>query len=229
MRSADRRPLFRRTALALAALLSGTAGAQMAVTSAPPAGSPTDVRDTPVTGEAPLLYPRQPGTDAEPGQVLLGDTPYAANAAVSRIVVEVDRNAVPADGQSPVQLVLKLYGRDGQPLKTSAFVTIEHSGGRILLPGGRTDEFGPRGLDADRATPGVQLKVDGGTARFTLLAPDQAQDVRVRVSAGSQEAAGVISFIPELRPMVAGGLIEGVVNLRRGALRAVQQGGVFDR
>ena len=229
MRSADRRPLFRRTALALAALLSGTAGAQMAVTSAPPAGSPTDVRDTPVTGEAPLLYPRQPGTDAEPGQVLLGDTPYAANAAVSRIVVEVDRNAVPADGQSPVQLVLKLYGRDGQPLKTSAFVTIEHSGGRILLPGGRTDEFGPRSLDADRATPGVQLKVDGGTARFTLLAPDQAQDVRVRVSAGSQEAAGVISFIPELRPMVAAGLIEGVINLRRGALQAVQQGDVFER
>jgi hypothetical protein len=75
----------------------------------------------------------------------------------------------------------------------------------------------------------VQLKVDGGTARFTLLAPDQAQDVRVRVSAGSQEAAGVISFIPELRPMVAAGLIEGVVNLRRGALQAVQQGDVFER
>jgi hypothetical protein len=229
MRSADRRPLFRRTALALAALLSGTAGAQPAAVSAPPAGSPTDVRYTPVAGDAPLLYPRIPGADAEPGQALLGDTPYAANAAVTRIVVEVDRNAVPADGQSPVQLVLKLYGRDGQPLKTAAFVTIEHSGGRILLPGGRTDEFGPRGLDADRATPGVQLKVDGGTARFTLLAPDQAQDVRVRVSAGSQEATGVISFIPELRPMVAAGLIEGVVNLRRGALQAVQQGDVFER
>ena len=229
MRSADRRPLFRRTALALAALLSGTAGAQMAATSAPPAGSPTDVRYTPVAGDAPLMYPRLPGTDAEPGQVLLGDTPYATNAAVARIVVEVDRNAVPADGQSPVQLVLKLFGRDGQPLKTSAFVTIEHSGGRILLPGGRTDEFGPRGLDADRATPGVQVKVEGGTARFTLLAPDQAQDVRVRVSAGSQEAAGVISFIPELRPMVAAGLIEGVVNLRRGALQSVQQGDVFER
>lgn len=234
MRSADRhRPLFRRTALALAALLAApfanTAGAQPQPLSAPPPGSPTDVRYTPVTGDAPLLYPRIPGTDAEPGQVLLGDTPYAANAAVGRIVVEVDRDAVPADGQSPVQLVLKLFGRDGQPLKTAAFVTIAHSGGRILLPGGRTDEFGPRALDADRATPGVQLKVDGGTARFTLLAPDQAQDVRVRVSAGAQEAAGVISFIPELRPMVAAGLIEGVLNLRRGALQAVQQGDVFER
>jgi hypothetical protein len=214
----------------LAALLASAATAQPASPLlAPPPGSPSDVRYTPVSGDAPLLYPRIPGADPEPGQVLLGDGPYAANATVSRIVVEVDRNGVPADGQSPVQLVLRLYGRDGQPLASSAFVTIEHSGGRILLPGARTDEFGPRALDADRATPGVQLKVEGGTARFTLLAPDQAQDVRVRVTAGSQEAAGTISFIPELRPMVAAGLIEGVVNLRRGALQTVQRGDVFER
>jgi len=175
------------------------------------------------------LHPRNPDADPGPGQLLTADARYAANAAVARIVVEVDRDNVPADGQSPVQLVLKLYGRDGQPLAAPAFVTIEHSGGRILLPGARTDEFGPRALDADRATPGVQLKVDGGTARFTLLAPDQAQDVRVRVTAGNQEAAGSIAFVPELRPMVAAGLIEGVVNLRRGALQTVQQGDVFER
>jgi hypothetical protein len=236
MRSAERRgplrPRLRPSAVALAALLATSAGAQPArpvSVSAPPAGLPTDVRYTPVSGEAPLLYPRIPGSDAGPGQVLLGDSTYAANAAVARILVEVDRDAVPADGQSPVQLTLKLLGSDGRPLQGAAFVTIEHSGGRLLLPGGRSDEFGPRGLDADRATPGVQLKVDGGTARFTLLAPDQAQDVRLRVSAGSQEAAGTISFIPELRPMVAAGLIEGVLNLRRGALQTVQRGDVFER
>jgi hypothetical protein len=61
----------------------------------------------------------------------------------------------------------------------------------------------------------VQLKVEGGVAEFTLLAPAEAQDVRVRISAGGEEAAGVISFIPELRPMVAAGLIEGIVNFRQ--------------
>ncbi|HOB94396.1 MAG TPA: Ig-like domain-containing protein [Aquabacterium sp.] len=246
MRSADRRfrpscfpsrlPM-RPTALALPLAIAlpaiaQTTGIGAPPLSAPPAGSPTDLRFTPVNGDAPLLHPRIPGRDAEPGQVLAGDTPYAANAAVARIVVEVDRDGVPADGQSPVQLQLRLFDRDGQPLKTPAFVTLETSGGRLLLPGARTDELGPRGLDADRATPGVQLKVDGGVARFTLLAPDQAQDVRVRVSAGGQEAAGVIRFVPELRPMVAAGLVEGIVNLRRGALQAVPQGGsgdVFER
>ena len=227
--------LLRLSPLA-AALLVLTAPAVLAqsapVGSLPPAGSPTDVRYTPSVGDAPMLYPRIPSTDAQPGALLQGERngiAYAANAAVSRLVVEVDRNAVPADGQSPVQLTVKVLGRDGKPLAGVAYLTIEHSAGRVLLPGARTDEFGPRARDADRATPGVQLKVEGGSARFTLLAPDQAQDVRVRVSAGSEEAAGVISFVPELRPMVAAGLVEGIINFRGGSLQPVQRGDVFER
>ena len=148
---------------------------------------------------------------------------------MGRLIVEVDRNGVPADGQSPVKLTLQVLGRDGQPLREPVFITIETSGGRLLLPGGRTDELGSRALDADRATPGVQLKVAAGSASFTLLAPDQAQDVRVRVTAGSQQATGVISFVPELRPMVAAGLIEGIIHLRGGSLQPVQRGDVFER
>jgi len=219
-----------RLALALATLLAGSAQAQLG--SAPPPGPPADVRYTPVNGDAPRLFPRAPGADAEPGAVLQGERgglAYAANAAVARLVVEVDRDAVPADGQSPVRLKVQVFGRDGQPLRQRVYLTVEHSGGRVLLPGARTDEFGPRALDADRSTPGVQLVVDGGDAEFTLLAPDQAQDVRVRVSAGSQEAAGVVSFVPELRPMVAAGLVEGIINFRGGSLQPVQRGDVFER
>ena len=197
--------------------------------SAPPAGLPTDVRYTPVNGAAPLLYPRTPGQDDAPGAVLTSALNFAANGAIARLVVEVDRDAVPADGQSPVQLKVTVLGADGQPLRQTVFLTLEHSAGRILLPGARTDEFGPRALDADRTTPGIQLKVDGGMAQFTLLAPDQAQDVRIRVSAGSQQAAGVVSFVPELRPMVAAGLVEGIVNFRGGGLQPVQRGDVFER
>lgn len=87
--------------------------------------------------------------------------PRAANAAVGRIEVEVEveRDAVPADGQSPVQLVPSLFGRDGQPLKTPAFVTIVHSGGRILLTGGRAD---PRLVAGD--LPQQNLCLSAGTA-----------------------------------------------------------------
>ncbi len=186
----------------------------------PPAGSPSDVRYTaPSAGDA-TLYPRAGAQDAKP---LLfrseqSGIDYMAGGIVGRIVVEVDRDAVVADGQAPVTLTVRLFGKDGQTLKQTVFVTLEHSGGRVLLRGARSDEFGPRRQDADRATPGVQLKVDNGVAEFKLLAPAEAQDVRVRVTAGAEEAAGTISFVPDLRPMVAAGLLEGIVNFRNKAL-----------
>ena len=187
----------------------------------PPPGTPSDVRYTaPTAGDA-TLHPKQPGLDAEKPRLFRGEqsgVDYAAHAAVARIVVEVDRNAVPADGQSPVKLVLRLFDKAGAPIKGTSFATLEHSGGRVLLPGARTDEFGPRRQDADKATPGVQLRVEDGVAEFTLLAPAEAQDVRVRVSAGNEEASGTISFVPDLRPMVAAGLLEGIVNLRNKAV-----------
>jgi hypothetical protein len=219
-------------AAAVAALLSSSALAQ----SAPPAGSPSDVRYTPVTGTSSPLFPRSPDVDGQ-SALIRGDPSakpggfdYAANAAVGRITVDVDRDDVPADGQSPVKVVVRLFDKQGAPLKSAAFLTIEHSGGRILLPGARTDELGPRRQDADRTVPGVQLKVEGGVATFTLLAPFEAQDVRLRITAGTEEASGTISFVPELRPMVAAGLVEGIVNFRnRTTLSPVRTGDVFER
>lgn len=199
----------------------------------PPPGTPADVRYTaPTAGDA-RLHPRQPGLDAEKPRLFRGEqagVDYAANAQVARIVVEVDRNAVPADGQSPVKLVLRLFDKAGAPIQGTSFATLEHSGGRVLLPGARTDEAGPRRQDADKATPGVQLKVEDGVAEFTLLAPAEAQDVRVRITAGNEEASGTISFVPDLRPMVAAGLLEGIVNLRNKAVvTPVRRGDGFEQ
>ena len=207
--------LFAMSVLALAAQTSAQAQTQ------PPAGTPSDVRFTSATAGDASLYPRAPGQDADKPAVFRGEqsgknggVDYTANATVGRILVEVDRDAVPADGQGPVKLTVRLFDRSGQPLKGTVFATLEHSGGRVLLPGARTDEFGPRRQDADRMTPGVQLKVENGLVEFTLLAPAEAQDVRVRITAGSEEAAGTISFVPDLRPMVAAGLIEGIVSFK---------------
>lgn len=209
------------------------AQAQTGAGSAPPAGSPTDVRYTPLAAGDAALYPRVPGQDAQPGVLFRGERSglnYAANAGVQRLVVEVDRDGVPADGQSPVQITVRLFDAQGRPLAGEAFATLEHSGGRVLLPGARTDEAGPRGLDADRTVPGVQLKVSAGVATFTLLAPADAQDVRVRVSAGDHEASGTISFVPELRSMVAAGLVEGIVNFRnRTVLTPARRGDAFEQ
>ena len=235
MKRADRfRPGLRPIAAAVAAVLSALAAAGSFAQSAPPAGSPSDVSFTPVTGSPSPLYPATPDVDTkatplrEDQGALRGGADSAG--AVGRIVIEVDRNALPADGQSPVKVVVRVFDRQGAPLKSAVLLTIEHSGGRILLPGARTDEMGPRRQDADRTVPGVQLKVDNGVAEFRLLAPFEAQDVRLRVTAGSEEASGAISFIPEQRDMVAAGLVEGIVNFRkRTTLTPNRTGDVFEQ
>jgi hypothetical protein len=230
-----RRGMSRPGHFALAALALA-AHTLLAAQTRPPAGSPADVRYTEPTagGAATALHPRAPDRDAGDESAVhrarQGQVDYAANAAVGRIVVEVQRDAIPADGQSAVKIVLRLFDKEGQPLKGTAFATLEHSGGRILLPGARTDEFGPRRADADRATPGVQVKVDNGTAEFHLLAPPEAQDVRVRITAGAEEVSGTVSFVPDLRPMVAAGLLEGVVSFRnKVALQPVRRGDAFEQ
>ena len=217
MARADLRLKHRPLAALLASMVAGGALAQ----TAPPPGSPADVAYTPVQGTASALFPRQ-DADARP-------LPVAASP-VGRVVVEAHANGVPADGQSVVRLTLRLFGRDGRPLVDATSVTLEHSGGRLRLPGARSDEFGPRAQDADRAQPGVQLIVRQGLAEVELIAPAEAQDVRVRVSAGGEAAGGVIAFVPDLRPMIAAGLLEGIVSFRnRAALEPVRRGDAFEQ
>jgi hypothetical protein len=219
-RAECRRAAPRRRPLALLiASLFGSLGA-LAQT-APPAGSPTDVSYTPVQGLSSPLFPRQ---EADVRRLPGGPT------AVARIVVEASHDGVPADGVSVVRLTLRLFDAQGRPLRDDTMVTLEHSGGRIRLHGARSDEGGPRALDADRALPGVQFQVRQGVAEVELIAPAEPQDVRLRISAGGEVASGRIAFVPDLRPMIAAGLVEGIVSFRhRATLQPPRRGDAFEQ
>ena len=186
-------------------------------------------RFTPVIGQAHSLYPSSlTTTDALPQAI-----DDSGQGLLDQVVVEVDRDGVPADGQSPVTVQVQLYDRDGKPLSGTQYVTIEHSGGRLLLPGASTDEFGPGAGDADKVIPGVQLRVENGVAAFQLLAPHDPQDVTLRITAGGHTAQGVIGFIPEMRELLATGLVDGVINFNRRSnaslISPVQHNDAFDR
>ncbi|MGQ5525476.1 Ig-like domain-containing protein [Chitinimonas sp. PSY-7] len=151
-----------------------------------------------------------------------GAADYRSNKGVGELIVTTDRDGVPADGQSAVTVTVKLKDLKGAPMSGKQYLTVETDGGRILLPDAKTDELGPQGKDLDRVTPGVQVEVKDGIATFQLLAPSTAQDVKLRVTAGYASAQGVIRFIPELREMIAAGLIEGVISRRRFSSNAIQ-------
>ena len=209
--------------------LSSTAWAQAAQ-----AISGQPISGQPIFGVGAPLYPASPFSANSRPTALRGESmlDYALNQAVANMVVELDRNAVPADGQSPTKVTVRLFGANGKPVPSVTFVTIESSGGRILLAGARTDEQGPLAMDADKVTPGVQLRVLNGVAEFFLLAPMTPQDVRLRVTAGDVEASGTVSFVPEMREMLAAGLIEGIVNFRGKSshvLQPVRRGDAFEQ
>jgi hypothetical protein len=162
----------------------------------------------------------------------IGPFDYAANIRIDRVIVELDRNGVPADGQSRVRFTVRLLTKDGAQATEDALVTIETSGGRLLLPGARTDELGPGARDMDRVIPGTQLKVIAGRGEFELLAPAEPMEVQVRVTAGREQASGTVHFLPEMRDLLAVGLVEGVVHFGRGSnaqLAAPRSEDVFEQ
>ncbi|WP_303748228.1 Ig-like domain-containing protein [Stenotrophomonas pigmentata] len=196
----------------------------------------SSTRFTPVIGDSTTLYPRSLTTTDTPPEVVAarsGEVDYSRNAGVDRVSVEVDRDGVPADGQTPVHITVHLLGADGKPLAGKSFVTIENSGGRIRLPGSRTDEFGPGASDADKVMPGIQVEVENGVAEFDLIAPHDPQDVLLRITSGGQTAEGTIGFLPEMRELLATGLIEGVLNFRNKSnaslISPVEHHDAFDR
>ncbi|MGH8027148.1 MAG: hypothetical protein ACREO0_10520 [Pseudoxanthomonas sp.] len=193
-------------------------------------------RYTPVLGQAQPLYPQAVQTTDGKSEVVpvkSGAVDYSVNSEVDKVVLEVDRDGAPADGQTPVQVEVQLLGADGKPLAGEAFATIEYSGGRVKIPGARTDELGPASVDADKVTPGIQLPVKDGRASFELLAPHDPQDVLLRVTAGGHTAEGLVGFVPEMRELLATGLIEGVINFRRhgnaSAIDPVRRDDAFER
>lgn len=171
----------------------------------------------PLTTPDAFAQPAVVSRSNEQGLRALLDRPLSGEQRVQAgaVRLEVARNDIPADGQTPTEVTLKLYDTRNALMKGTHFVTIEVSSGRIQLPDADTDESGPGRIDADRVIKGVQLKVVDGTAKFLLLAPHEPQEVTIRAAAGDVFAQGKVSFVPELRDMIAVGLVEGIINVSK--------------
>ena len=192
------RAFLQQTPVALAiALLSGFAIAQ-------PAANTTSA-DVP---DAKSLF--ETG-----GQATIGTRPFNSfleriSSSVGKIKVIVAADNILADGISGTDVNVQLLDAKGQLLVGEQEVTIEVNGGaRILLPGRLTSESGADRGDVDRITPGVQAKVKDGTLSFKLIAPYQPDSVILRVSVRGVVERVTVRYVPDLREMIAVGLIEG--------------------
>lgn len=124
-----------------------------------------------------------------------------APGALARIRMELDRSQVAADGRSLAMLRVHVEDEHGVPVAERTPLTLDAARGQWL----QTD------LDAREA--GLQAFVEGGSADFALRAPLEAGDVTIQASSGAIQAQADVAFVPDLRPLVAAGVVDAAVSL----------------
>ena len=120
----------------------------------------------------------------------------------ARLRLHVSQASAPADGHSVLHLVLRLEDANAHPFTRLTRVRLETSRGRLQAPSGEQ-------------AAGLELAVPEGVAELDLIAPVTAGAARLRASSGTVRVEGTVDFVPELRPLIAIGLIESGVAWQR--------------
>ena len=116
-----------------------------------------------------------------------------------------------ADGRTPVIIEVLLTDHLGVPVTVRMPLTLEASTGRWRVN------------DQDPLEPGIQTFIVGGQANFELLPPLDPIDASIRVTSGVLKDEKRIPFLPELRPLIGAGVIEGIINARSFSQASLQQ------
>lgn len=121
---------------------------------------------------------------------------------LGKLVLLLPQGLQAADGHTPARIKVELTDAAGVPVTARTPLTLEASLGRWAVG------------DLDPKEPGIQVFIEGGRAEFTLLPPQEPGDALVRVTSGLLKAEQTLGFLPDLRPLIASGVVEGVLNLR---------------
>ena len=121
----------------------------------------------------------------------------------SNIVLSVSESKAPADGRSVLKLGVKVFDAAGVLVTTPVKLLVETNLGR-LSTGGYTQQH-----------TALEVVTSTGEACLNLVAPTVAGPSSVRVSSGAVKVEGVVDFLPDLRPMLVVGLVEGGLSLTK--------------
>ncbi|MBO9644320.1 MAG: DUF11 domain-containing protein, partial [Pseudacidovorax sp.] len=123
---------------------------------------------------------------------------------VVRIEVPTDARA---DARTPVPVQIVLTDAAGVPVTARTQITLETDAGRW-----QEEDLNPN-------EPGLQAFIEGGKATFHLIPPGIPGDVRVRATVNGIVQEARLALLPDLRPMIAVGIVEGTLDLtKRGKL-----------
>lgn len=135
--------------------------------------------------------------------------------APATLVLRLPEGPLQADGQVAA-VGLSLLDAQGLPVAGRVPVTLSASRGQWDV------------ADLDPLAPGVQTFIESGRASLGLRAPAEAGDAEVSAQAGPVRGSATLRYAPALRPLLAVGLVEGTLDLRRlgaGALKPADDDG----
>jgi hypothetical protein len=121
----------------------------------------------------------------------------------SKILLTVSDNKAPADGRSVLQIGVKAFDALGAPITTPIKLLVEANLGRFTVDG----------YSSQISTMEIATKT--GEACFNLIASTVAGESLLRVSSGAVKVQGKIDFVPDLRPMLMIGLVQGSLSLTK--------------
>lgn len=116
---------------------------------------------------------------------------------LARFKVTFSTPAPLADGRTPVEVTVTAVDAHDVPVTASMPLTLETTLGRW-----DAEDVNPR-------EPGIQVVFQGGKGVYRLVPPLEPGEARIVISSGAMKADERLAFLPELRPMIASGIIEG--------------------
>ncbi len=163
------------------------------------------------------------------GQQAVGPRPFTSfldrlSSPVSKISLQVAGNNLAADGLTGTAVQVRLLDAKGAPVIGEVDVTIEvDNGARVALDSVKPGSPPVDARGVNNVQPGTHTVVTGGQFSFQLLAPYQPGAVTVRVTVKGAVEKAVIRYVPELREMLAVGLIEAGVRSNKFDPRQIMQ------
>ena len=223
LKSSNRVPTLPRQAASaavftlLATVASQQVWAQTATQTAPPQNTlPAAAISIPTPAACPaagVAFRQTDGSDLEALSSKNSNLPVAADLGLwndskglpvgAKILLTVSDNKAPADGRSVLQIGVKAFDALGAPILTPVKLLVEANLGRFTVDG----------YSSQIST--MEMVTKTGEACFNLIASSVAGESLLRVSSGAVKVQGKIDFVPDLRPMLLVGLVQGSLSLTK--------------
>lgn len=121
---------------------------------------------------------------------------------LSKISIDSPKQDVAANGSDVYQAVVKVVDRFGTPVSSRTPVTLNSTIGTIQIK------------DVNPDQTGIQTFIEGGSLLVPIQSPSQPGEGVLKVESGSYHANQRVRFLPDLRPLLVAGIVEGRVNFK---------------